>query len=227
MRNFKLNVVNGMRVTMAVPAFIAAVFATPASANDQYIDTARVISVTPQTERINVPQQECRTEYQQQSYSQGGNSITGAVIGGIAGGLLGNTVGRGSGRVAAAAVGAGLGAIAGDRIANNRQNVVTRTVPVQTCYQVDRWQTVNTGYFVTYEYNGRTYNTVTNEHPGRYVDVSVAVAPNRYSQVSYVAPEHRHHNQWREHRGHSRQDWRNNDRYERNDRYDRDDRRYY
>jgi uncharacterized protein YcfJ len=226
MRNVKFNLVNGMRVTMAAPVLIAAVFATPALATDQYIDTARVISVTPKAERINVPQQECRTEYQQQSYSQGGNSITGALIGGIAGGLLGNTVGKGSGRVAAAAVGAGVGAVAGDRIANSRQNVVTRTVPVQTCYQVDQWQTVNAGYFVTYEYNGRTYNAVTTEHPGRYVDVSVAVAPNRYavSQVSYLAPDHYRDNQWRGNRGHDRTDWKNNGR---DDRRDRDNRRYY
>lgn len=226
MRNFKLNVVNSMRAKMAVPALFAAVFATPALATDQYIDTARVISVSPQTERINVPQQECRTEYQQQSYSQGGNSITGAVIGGIAGGLLGSTVGKGSGRVAAAAVGAGVGAIAGDRISNSRQNVVTRNVPVEVCYQVDRWQTVNTGYFVTYEYNGRTYNTVTNEHPGRYVDVSVAVAPNRYaaSQISYLAPDHPRDGSWKGYRGHGKQDWRDG---HRDGRYDRNDRRYY
>ncbi len=227
MRNFKLNVVNSTRVAMAVPALIAAVFATPALASDQYIDTARVISVTPQTERINTPQQECRTEYQQQSYSQGNRSMTGAIIGGIAGGLLGNTVGRGSGRVAAAAVGAGVGAIAGDRIANNRPNeVVTRNVPVDVCYQVDRWQTVNTGYFVTYEYNGRTYNTVTAEHPGRYVDVNVMVAPNRYttSQVSYIEPGYRRDDQWRGHRGHKKQDWKDQ---ERDGRYDGDNRRYY
>lgn len=198
MRNIKLNVVNSMRAKMAVPALFAAVFATPALATDQYIDTARVISVSPQTERINVPQQECRTEYQQQSYSQGGNSITGAVIGGIA----------------------------GDRISNSRQNVVTRNVPVEVCYQVDRWQTVNTGYFVTYEYNGRTYNTVTNEHPGRYVDVSVAVAPNRYaaSQISYLAPDHPRDGSWKGYRGHGKQDWRDG---HRDGRYDRNDRRYY
>jgi len=89
-----------------------AVFASPVLADDQYIDSARVLSVTPQTESVNVPRQECRTEYQQQSYSNSNHSIMGAVIGGVAGGLLGNTVGRGSGRVAAAAVGAGVGAIA-------------------------------------------------------------------------------------------------------------------
>lgn len=192
MRNFRLNVVNGLRVTVLAPAFVAAAFATPALADDQYIDRARVLSVTPQTERVNMPRQECRTEYQQQSYSSNNDhSIAGAVIGGIAGGLLGNTVGRGSGRIAAAAVGAGVGAIAGDRIANSRNNVVsTRTVPVQNCYQVDNWQTVNSGYLVTYEYNGRTYTTVTGSDPGNYIDVNVAIAPNSrvVSQISYVEP---------------------------------------
>ena len=32
MRNFKLNVVNSLRVTMLAPAFVAAAFATPAMA---------------------------------------------------------------------------------------------------------------------------------------------------------------------------------------------------
>lgn len=220
MRNIKFNVVNGVRVAMFAPAFLAAAFATPVMADDMYTDTARVLSVTPQVERVNVLREECRTEYQQQSYRDDrGHSIAGAVIGGIAGGLLGNTVGRGSGRVAATAVGAGVGAIAGDRIANSRNNVVTtRTVPVQSCYQVDNWQTVNSGYLVAYEYNGRTYNTVTSEHPGRYIDVNVAVAPNSrvVSQVGYLEPAyydkpgkrkgHAKHRDWndREYRGEPR-----------------------
>ncbi|MDD2834337.1 MAG: glycine zipper 2TM domain-containing protein [Methylotenera sp.] len=212
MRNTKSNIVNHMRLKIAAPAFMAALFALPAMADHQYTDTARVLSVSPQTERVNVPRQECRTEYQQQSYSHDHqNSITGAVIGGIAGGLLGNTVGRGNGRVAATAIGAGVGAIAGDRIANNRNsNVTTRTVPVETCYQVDNWQTVNAGYYVTYEYHGRTYSTVTSEHPGQYISVNVAVSPNSrvVSQVNYIAPESGGRNQWRNHhddrRGHGK-----------------------
>ncbi len=207
MSNLKLNIAKNMRVKMLVPALLTAVFAVPAMANDQYTDTARVLSVTPQTERVNVPRQECRTEYQQQSYSNGGDhSIAGAVIGGIAGGLLGNTIGRGNGRVAAAAVGAGVGAIAGDRIGNNHYNnaVTTRSVPVQSCYQVDNWQTVNAGYLVTYEYNGRTYSTVTDNHPGRYIDVNVAVSEgNRsVSQISYIEPNRHNDSGWNRGRGH-------------------------
>lgn len=193
-----------MPVKMLVPALLTAVFALPAMANDQYNDSARVLSSTPQTERVNMPRQECRTEYQQQSYSNGGNSVAGALIGGIAGGLLGNTIGRGNGRIAAAAVGAGVGAIAGNSIANNQNGGGTRSVPVQNCYQVDNWQTVNAGYLVTYEYNGRTYTTVMNNQPGRYIDVNVAVAPNSrvVSQITYIEPIRFNNGGWN--RGHDR-----------------------
>jgi uncharacterized protein YcfJ len=213
MNHFKLNISKNMRARILVPALLAAVFAGPAIATDQYNDTARVLSVTPRTERVNVPRQECRTEYQQQSYSNGGQqSITGAVIGGIAGGLLGSTIGRGNGRVAAAAVGAGIGAITGDRLANqNNSGGGTHSVPVQSCYQVDNWQTVNSGYLVTYAYNGRTYTTVATNHPGQYVDVNVAVSPNNHAvtQISYVEQNKYYASGWDNkhdrhgHRGHA------------------------
>ena len=203
-----------MPVKMLIPALFSAVFALPAMANDQYNDTARVLSSTPQTERVNMPRQECRTEYQQQSYSNGGNSVAGALIGGIAGGLLGNTIGRGNGRVAAAAVGAGVGAITGNSIANNQNGGGTRSVPVQNCYQVDNWQTVNSGYLVTYEYNGRTYTTVMNNQPGQYIDVNVAVMPSSRiaSQITYIEPirfnNRHHHFEHRDERG-ERRGWDN------------------
>jgi uncharacterized protein YcfJ len=225
-----MSIVKNVRVKMLVPALLAAVFAAPAMAADQYTDTARVLSSTPQMERVNVPRQECRTEYQQQSYRNGdNNSVAGALIGGIAGGLLGSTVGKGNGRVAAAAVGAGVGAIAGNSIANNQRGYGgTRSVPVQSCYQVDNWQTVNTGYLVTYEYNGRTYSTVTNEQPGRYIDVNVAIEPRSrvVSQVSYVEPGTYNNGGWddnhdrRERRGRDHRGW---DRHDE----DRGEGRYY
>ena len=227
MHHGKLSVITGLRLITIPSVLFAVVTAAPAMADDQYVDTARVLSVTPQTERVNMPREECRTEYQRQSYSSGGDrSVAGAVIGGVAGGLLGSTIGRGSGRIAAAAVGAGIGAIAGDRIDNSSaNNVATRAVPVQTCYMVDHWQTVTSGYFVTYEYNGRTYDTVTAEHPGKYIDVNVAVSPNSrvVSQISYVEPAY--YGGWNDGRGYherghgKRRDW--------DDRRYREDRRYY
>jgi uncharacterized protein YcfJ len=180
------------------PAIVMAAFAMPASAN-QYNDVGRVLTVNPMVERVNSPRQDCRTEYQQQSYQEQ-RGIGGALVGGVAGGLIGSAIGQGNGRVVAAAVGAGVGAIAGDRIANQNNGTVVQTLPVQACYQVDNWSNVTTGYNVTYEYQGRTYNTVTQQHPGQFINVNVAVAPNMpspvhitnitYGSPAYVTPSY-------------------------------------
>lgn len=178
-----------MRQTLLL-GLIAATVSMPTLASDDYEDRARVIAVTPQLERVNSPRQECRTEYIRESYYEAPQrSLGGAIIGGVAGGLLGNTIGRGNGRVAAAAVGAGVGAIVGDRVDNNRQTYGRERVetrPVESCVTVDNWQTVNAGYLVNYEYNGRHYSTMMDRDPGRYVPVHVALRPNGYvSNVRY------------------------------------------
>ncbi len=174
-----------MTAAMALPGLI-----NTAYADDNYEDRARVISVTPQVQRVNSPRQECRTEYVRESvYESPQRSNGGAIIGGVSGALLGSIIGRGNGRVAAAAVGAGIGAIVGDRVDNNqrgggRERIETH--PVDHCATVDNWQNVPAGYLVNYEYNGRQYSTVTDNDPGRFIPVSVQVRSNgRVSQVSY------------------------------------------
>ena len=150
---------------------------------DHYYDQAKVLSVTPQFERINTPIQQCHTEYVRESYSNNDHSVAGSVIGGVAGALLGSTIGHGNGRVAAAAVGAGVGAVAGDHI-DNQNNTQTAERPVERCVAVDNWQTVGRGYLVNYSYNGRSFNTVTYERPKDSIRISVAVAPVN-SEASY------------------------------------------
>lgn len=151
---------------------------------DHYYDQAKVLSVTPQFERINTPTQQCRTEYVRETYSNGDRSVGGSIIGGVAGALLGSTIGRGNGRVAAAAVGAGVGAVAGDRIDNQNNNTQTAEHPVERCALVDNWQTVARGYLVNYSYNGRSFNTTTYERPRDTIRISVAIAPVS-SEASY------------------------------------------
>lgn len=166
--------------------------ALPAMADDVYYDTARVTSVVPQTERINTPHEECRTEYIRDSYPSGERSMTGSIIGGIAGGLLGSQIGKGNGRVAGAAVGAATGAIVGDRI-DNSNRVAYGTRPVQTCTLVDEWHTVDRGYLVTYRFHGREYTTTMAQHPGRDLRVRVAVAPDMHYRVSLLEPQYQYH----------------------------------
>lgn len=203
--------------TVVLPGLI-----NTAYADDNYEDRARVISVTPQLQRVNNPRQECRTEYQRESYYENRDrSLGGAILGGVAGGLLGHTVGRGNGKVAAAAVGAGIGAIVGDRVDNDRgydrggrERVESR--PVERCVSVDNWQNVPAGYLVNYEYNGRQYSTVTDNDPGRFIPVSVQVRSNGHvSQVSYNDDDNDHrdwnrgeHRGWDKDRGHRDHDGR-------------------
>lgn len=188
----------------AASIMIASAISLPAAADDVYYDTARVLSVTPQTERVNVPRQECRTEYSRESYSTSGSrDIGGAIIGGIAGGLLGSQIGKGNGRVAGAAVGAATGAIVGDRI-DNSGNRTYGTRPVERCVTVDDWQTVTRNYLVTYRFDGRDYTTVMPYDPGPNLRVRVAIAPDDDDRVSYLEPRYRDngwHRGWDKHRG--------------------------
>lgn len=150
-----------------------------AQAND-FEDTARVVSVTPQVEQINQPRQDCRTDYvavQQPQQQQ--KNYAGAIIGGIAGGLLGNQVGKGSGRTVATAGGAIAGAMVGDHLGNSTTSTAPAYAqqPVQSCRMVDSWQSRTTGYAVTYTYRGQTHTSVLPYQPGRTIRVRVSVAP--------------------------------------------------
>ena len=208
-----------MTATVVLPALI-----NTAYADDNYDDRARVISVTPQLQRVNSPRQDCRTEYVRESYYEPRErSNTGAIIGGLTGGLVGSRFGGGNGRIATAALGAGLGAIVGDRYDNNgrdsRGRERTESRPVERCVTVDNYQNIPAGYLVNYEYNGRQYSTVTDRDPGRFIPVSVAVRSNGYvSDVSYNNGDDDNDND----RGHGYGHYKH--KYKKHDRDDRDDR---
>lgn len=152
----------------------------------EFDDYARVINVTPQLEQVNVPRQECRTEYetpQRQPQREQERSAGGAIIGGLAGGLLGSQVGGGNGKIAAAAVGAITGAIIGDRVDNenngnnNNSQGNYQSRQVRQCRNIDNWETRTTGYAVTYEYNNRTYTSVMPYDPGSRIKLHVSLTP--------------------------------------------------
>jgi uncharacterized protein YcfJ len=151
-----------------------AVHAQPPS----FVDRARVQSVEPQYESVQVPRNECTSQWVTEARPVAGNSYGGAVIGGVAGAIVGNQVGKGHGREAATAAGAVIGAIAGDRIANRDAHPYEQTQrEVRTCRTVYDVQTQLTGYRVGYEYRGHQYVTLTREHPGNSLAVRVSVEP--------------------------------------------------
>lgn len=162
-----------MSIVVAVALMTAQVNA------DAFEAIANVVSVSPITEQVNRPTQQCWTESQQitqvvpEQHGPGG-----AILGGVIGGLLGATIGRGNGRVAAAAVGAGVGAITGNAVANqNSTSTVTSSVPVQRCQQVNNTETATTGYQVIFEYAGQRFSTRLPYNPGNQLRVNVSVTP--------------------------------------------------
>ena len=156
---------------------------------ETYLDNARVRSAEPQYENINVPRNECSSQWINERGSRIGGEpqdrqYGGAIVGGLAGGVLGHQVGGGRGKDAATALGVVLGAITGDQFQNRDQrgqydhgqyeNVQRE---VQRCRTVNETQTRITGYRVAYEYRGQHYTTFTRNNPGNSLQVRVSVDP--------------------------------------------------
>ncbi len=135
-------------------------------------EMGRVLSATPITQQVAVPQQICGNET---IYSGGrAPSGAGAVLGAIAGGAAGNAIGGGSGRAAATAIGLIGGAVLGNSIEGGRPGYEN----VQRCTTQTYYDNRVVGYDVVYEYAGRQYSTRTQGDPGGWIPLSVQPAVN-------------------------------------------------
>jgi uncharacterized protein YcfJ len=140
-------------------------------------DYGRVTRVTPVTEQINRPRQECRTEYVQVQQPQE-RGVGGSIIGGLLGAAVGSQVGAGHGKTAATAAGAIAGAVIGDRTQNsNTQPGAVQEQAVKQCRMVDAFETRTTGYNVEYDYRGRNYTSFMSYDPGQRIRLRVNVEP--------------------------------------------------
>ena len=164
------------KITAAILCAGACAGAASSAGAADFDDYAKVLRVSPQTEQVNRPRQECRTEYVQVERQQS-RGAGGSILGGVAGAIIGNQVGKGNGRTAATAAGAIAGAVVGDRMENNDRVTTVGEQPVRQCYTVDHWETQNTGYAVTYEYRGHSYTSVMPYDPGDRLKVQVSVMP--------------------------------------------------
>ncbi|AVS84739.1 hypothetical protein C8239_08135 [Paracidovorax avenae] len=165
---------------------LAAMAAAAASAHAQ--EQGRVLSSTPVTQQVAIPQQVCGNET---IYSESRPTGAGAVLGAVAGGAAGNAIGHGGGRVAATALGLIGGAILGNNIEGSRPEYQN----VTRCSNQTHYENRVVGYDVLYEYAGRQYTTRTQHDPGAWIPLSVqplASAPRApvYSSTTttYVQP---------------------------------------
>ncbi len=172
--------------------FATALFGAQAAT---FTDNARVRSAEPQYENINVPRNECTSQWINEPVSAAPQTTParqygGAVLGGLAGGVLGHQVGNGRGKDAATVLGVVLGAVAGNQIqnqygqtpydngqyaSNGRYQPAQREV--QRCRTVYDVESRINGYRVTYDYRGQQYTTLTRNNPGSSLPVRVSVEP--------------------------------------------------
>lgn len=167
-------------LTLALVASAAAL-SLQAQAQPQGREMGRVLSVTPVSQQVAVPQQVCNNET---VYSGGRQaSGAGAVLGAVAGGLVGNAIGGGSGR----ALATGVGVIGGAMLGNQVESGSPGYQNVQRCTTQTRYDNQFLGYDVVYEYGGRQYTTRTQSDPGQWIPVTVqpAVAPAPSYQPGY------------------------------------------
>ncbi len=158
---------------------------------DQYMDYAEVLNVTPlyREVRVSVPEQQCWDEkvvYQQPGWYSGGyQSYTPQIIGGVAGGVIGNQFGKGTGNTLMTVAGALLGGSIGRDVSYQNRRYQERgynsyTTTETRCETRNSYRTEERedGYQVQYRYNGRTYSTRMNRAPGDKIRVNVQVVPN-------------------------------------------------
>lgn len=134
---------------------VASATAAPAAAPvSPSMPVAQVVSVQPHMVTKSTPYRSCQqvpeTVYSRQENTTG----AGALVGGVAGGLLGNTIGHGSGRTVATIGGAVLGGLVGNRVESNMDQPEPNTVYRTICRTHYAQKSVQTGYDVTYIYNG-------------------------------------------------------------------------
>jgi uncharacterized protein YcfJ len=175
---------------VATPAIVNVPSAAPPPMTGSTVFTtqARVRSVQPQYESVQIPREECSVQFvteQPAAPASGGigaGGYGGVIVGGVAGALLGNRVGKGSGREAATAAGAVVGAVVGDKIANSNAGSAMAAQPIQremrTCRTVYDLQQRLTGYRVTYDYNGIEATAFTRDQPGATLPIRVTFAPD-------------------------------------------------
>ena len=157
---------------------------TMAAMASQAQDLGRVLSATPITQQVAVPQQVCGNEtiYNGARPTTGG----GAVLGAIAGGAAGNAIGSGGGRAAATALGVIGGALLGNQIESGRPGYQN----VQRCTTETYYDHRVIGYDVAYEYAGRSYTTRTQSDPGQWIPITVQPAVpgmSGYTPPGYAA----------------------------------------
>ena len=159
----------------------AALATTGALADVRYAD-APVTRVEPIVETVTYVEPKERCWFEDVPARTASHSATTPLVGALIGGAIGNAVGHKKrnkqvGTVVGALIGGSIGA---DMSRHEARRVVSnRRVRREVCEVVDEtsYRREVTGYLVTYEYAGETYEARMRRRPGENVRVRVTVGP--------------------------------------------------
>jgi uncharacterized protein YcfJ len=133
---------------------------------------ARVVAVTPITESVKTPREECNdVAVTRQAPIKDQHKVTGSVLGAVAGGLAGDAIGGGGKNTAAKIAGAVVGGVAGNQIQGKMQESDTYQTTERRCKNVADVSQRTVGYDVQYRL-GDENGTVRMDHdPGSVIPV--------------------------------------------------------
>jgi uncharacterized protein YcfJ len=133
---------------------------------------ADVTAVTPLTEQVKTPREECHAEnVTRQAPTQDAHRVTGSVIGAIAGGVLGDVIGGHGNNTGAKVAGAAAGGIAGHEAQREMQEHNTVTTSEQRCTTVFDVSERTVGYRVDYRIGDATGQVQMDHDPGSRIPV--------------------------------------------------------
>jgi uncharacterized protein YcfJ len=166
-----------MNKSMLVGTVLGAVAATAVGSFAGYKmltkeEFAEVVAVTPLTEQVKTPREECHNEtVTQQAPVKDQHRVTGTVIGAVAGGLLGNALGGHGSNTGAKVIGAAAGGAAGHEVQRKMQENDTVTTTEQRCNTVFDVSERTVGYRVDYKIGDAAGQIQLDHDPGPRIPV--------------------------------------------------------
>ncbi len=133
---------------------------------------AQVLAVTPLTETVKTPREECRdVVVTRQKPIKDQHKIAGSVLGAVAGGLAGDAIGGGGKNTGAKIAGAVVGGIAGNKVQGSMQEGDTYQETERQCKTVTDTSQHTVGYQVQYRLGEETGKVRMDFDPGTVIPV--------------------------------------------------------
>jgi len=128
---------------------------------------AEVVAVTPVTERIETPREECHQEQvTRRKPAKDQHQVVGTVLGAVAGGLLGDALGGGGSNKGAKIAGAAAGGYAGNKTKEKMQQGATYTTTETVCKTVTDVSERTVGFDVDYRIGDKAGRVRMDHDPG-------------------------------------------------------------